>query len=81
MSAYWFRANERSRGPGLPMHTNGWILLGAWVSYMLLYPFAFEYVTGEPPDLLARAVLIAVVTVPALWLAMRKTAPKQTPKE
>jgi hypothetical protein len=75
VSEFWFRHNARSRGPGLPIHTNGWILLGAWVSYMLLYPFAFEYAYGTPPNLIARAILIAVVTIPALMLARRKTAP------
>jgi hypothetical protein len=77
MSAPWFRRNERNGSPGLPIHRNGWILLGAFVAYLIAFPVMLEWLLGYPPEFRERAIAIIVVTAPVLMLAWKKTAPEK----
>jgi hypothetical protein len=77
MNTPWFRRNERGAGPGMPIHRNGWILLGGFVVYLIVFPLLLEWVLGYPPEMLERAIAILVVTVPVMLLAWRKTAPEK----
>lgn len=69
----WFRRHGRGLGPGLPIHRNGWILLGAYVGFLILFPLPLEYVLGYPPDTWARALTMLAVTIPVGWIALQRT--------
>lgn len=73
MNTPWFRHNERGIGPGRPIHRNGWILLGAYVGILIVFPVLLEAALGYPPGTTERFIFIVSVTVPFAWLAMRKT--------
>jgi hypothetical protein len=73
-SAPWFRRNERGIGPGLPIHRNGWILLGAYVAFLILFPWPLEAWLGYPPETLERFITMLAVTIPVFVLAWKKTA-------
>ena len=84
MGEPWFRRNERGgKGPGLPIHRNGWILLGFYVAYLFLFPFGLEYWFGYPPETMERFIAILAVTIPVYVLAWKKTQapPEQQPEE
>jgi hypothetical protein len=74
MSQPWFRRNERGIGPGLPIHRNGWILLGGFVAYLVVFPLLLEWLLGRPPGTPERFFAIVIVTAPVFLLAWRKTA-------
>jgi len=61
----------------MPIHRNGWILLGGFVVYLIVFPLLLEWLLGYPPEMLERAIAILVVTVPVMLLAWRKTAPEK----
>jgi hypothetical protein len=77
MGQPWFRRNERGIGPGLPIHRNGWILLGAFVAYLIVFPAALEAYLGYPAGTRLRFIAILAVTIPVFVLAWRKTAPER----
>ena len=74
----WFRRNARSgRGFGLPIHRNGWILLGAYMVYLALFPLALELWLGYPPGRIARLLAIVLISIPVLIIVLKKTAPAE----
>ena len=82
MGEPWFRRNVRSgRGFGLPIHRNGWILLGAYIAYIALFPLGLEYWFGYPPDTTERFIAIIAVSIPVLLIALKKTAPPEQTEE
>jgi hypothetical protein len=78
MSEPWFRRNERGiGGPGMPIHRNGWILLGGFVAYLITFPLLLQVLLGYPPGTPERFFAIIGVTVPVFLIAWRKTAPEK----
>ena len=73
MNEPWFRQKERGIGPGLPIHRNGWILLGLYVAFLIVFPGPLEYWLGYPPDTLTRVLTMLAVTLPVGWLAFNRT--------
>jgi hypothetical protein len=69
----WFRRNERGLGLGLPIHRNGWILLGAYVGFLIAFQIPLEYLLGHAPDTLTRALTMLAVTIPFAWIVLQRT--------
>ena len=69
----WFRRKERGIGPGLPIPRNGWILLGLYVGFLIVFPIPLEYWLGYPPDMLTRVLTMAAITLPMGWIAFSRT--------
>ena len=73
MNEPWFRHNRRGFGPGLPVHRNGWIALGAYVALLILFPWPLEYFLGYPPGTVARFLTILALSTAFGIVAYFKT--------
>jgi hypothetical protein len=73
MTEYWFRPKERGIGAGVPLNWKGWALFGSYIGCILAVPTAWQYVLGYEGTVLLRIVSVALVSVPFLYTAWKKT--------
>jgi hypothetical protein len=73
MSELWFRHNERGFGPGLPIHRNGWIVLGSYLVILVSFPWLLEAWLGYDPRSYQRFLFMVLVTIPFGYVAWRRT--------
>ena len=73
MSEPWFRPNQRGYGPGLPIHRNGWIILGAYIVALIGFPWALEWWLGYDPTTRHRFYAILAISIPFGVIVWRKT--------
>ena len=73
MSDYWFKPKQRGIGAGVPLNWKGWALFGAFVGAILAVPFGLRLVIGYEGSPLLRIAVVAVISVPFLLLAWKKT--------
>jgi hypothetical protein len=73
MTDYWFRPKERGIGAGVPLNWKGWALFGGYLAAIVAVPTAWEFILGYPGTLLLRFLGVALVSVPFLLIAWRKT--------
>jgi hypothetical protein len=73
MSDPWFRPNQRGFGPGLPIHRNGWIVLGAYIAALIAFPWVLEWWIGYDPRSHQRFLAIIAISIPFAIVVWRKT--------
>ena len=73
MSDYWFKPKQRGIGAGVPLNWKGWALFGAFVGAILAVPFGLRLAIGYEGSPLLRIAVVAIISVPFLWLAWKKT--------
>jgi hypothetical protein len=73
MSDYWFRPKARGIGAGVPLNWKGWALFGAYVCSIILVPTIWRLILGYEGSVLHRVVGVALMSVPFLFVAWKKT--------
>ena len=73
MTEYWFRPKQRGIGAGVPLNWKGWTLFAFYVGCIIAVPTAFEAVLGYPGTVLQRCLAVALLSVPFLLIAWKKT--------
>jgi hypothetical protein len=73
MTEYWFRPKERGIGAGVPLNWKGWALFCGYIGCILAVPTAWRVVLGYEGTVLLRLVGVALVSVPFLYVAWKKT--------
>ena len=73
MNDYWFRPKERGIGAGVPINWKGWALFAGYLASILAVPTAFELVLGHEASVPDRAIAVAALSIPFLYIAWRKT--------
>lgn len=73
MSEPWFRRNQRGYGPGLPIHRNGWIVLGTYVAALVAFPWVLQAWLGYDPRSYQRFAVILLISIPFFVILWRKT--------
>lgn len=73
MSEPWFRRNQRGYGPGLPIHRNGWIVLGTYVAALVAFPWVLQAWLGYDPRSYQRFTAIILISIPFFVILWRKT--------
>ena len=73
MTEYWFKPKERGIGAGVPTSWKGWALFSGYVSSIVLTPSLIELYLGYEGTVLQRGGAVALISVPFLWVARKKT--------
>ena len=73
MTDYWFRPKERGIGAGVPLNWKGWALFGCYICCILAVPTLWRLVLGYEGTVLLRIMGVALVSVPFLFVAWKKT--------
>ena len=73
MSEYWFRPKEKGIGAGVPISWKGWALFLAYLGSILAVPSALQLAIGYEGNVPLRLACVAVISVPFLYVAWRKT--------
>ena len=73
MTEYWFRPKERGIGAGVPLNWKGWTLFGAYVGSNILVPTISQLILGYEGSVLQRILGVALISVPFLYVAWKKT--------
>jgi len=73
MTEYWFRPKQRGIGAGVPIHWKGWALFAAYLGAILAVPTVYEAYLGYPGTPLLRIFGVALISVPFLLVAWKKT--------
>ena len=73
MTEYWFRPKQRGIGAGVPLNWKGWALFAAYLGSIVAVPTACQLVLGYPGSVPLRIAAVALISVPFLLTAWRKT--------
>jgi hypothetical protein len=70
---YWFRPKRHGIGAGTPLNWKGWALFIVYVGAILASPFLLKLYFGYEPSSLVRLAVVAIISIPFLYLAWIKT--------
>jgi hypothetical protein len=73
MTEYWFRPKQRGIGAGVPLNWKGWALFAAYLGSIIGVPTACQLMLGYPGSALLRTSVVALISVPFLLVAWKKT--------
>ena len=73
MPEYWFRPKRRGIGIGLPIHWKGWVTLLLYMGAIVAMPWVYVTYLGIPDEFVYRLIGVTVLSVPFLWVVIRKT--------